>query len=140
MDFYNTKGLAGLRGVLLYYGFWNDSTVSEFVNLFQNQIDILKYEYCPDNSIMIKVKKTSMRKLSHFRHESFFYYPIVTSALRQLMISRKAEVVDILSKITPPEDSGDNPYSLYNKLIGMDYICSLVNVQCISGNTVQIIL
>lgn len=97
-------------------------------------IDCLGIEFSPSEfSFTIKIKKTSMRKISGFKHMPDYYYQTIPSIFKEFISSHEQNVLQGLRTIY------QDPYSAlqyyYNNLSILANLCHLT---CISDNIIII--
>jgi len=128
-----------VREAMLREGFWDQETVNRFAVLFQQFIDIIKYDYDPiTNSILFKIKKTTVKKMPNYRAEAMFYYNAVGNAIMILLKEYKDKIIFCLGRYF---DKETNIYELYSDIVSNSmYMYNLTNVQCIYDNIVQVVL
>jgi hypothetical protein len=133
-----------LREALLKGNFWDQPTIERFVSLFQQYVEILKYEYDPNTfTITIKIKKTAARKISNFRPESYFYYSILGNVMLVILKENKERVIQCLCNYQNKYNIHDSTvYDLYFAMTTNQptYLYNMANLQCITDNIVQIVL
>ena len=134
-----------VREALLIGGFWDQATVDRFMQLFQQFVEILKYDYDPTGcTINIKIKKTAVRKLNNYAPEASFYYNILGNVMMLILKENKEKVIRCISNYLNSTNwswTDGSVYDIYFSIIAdPTYLYNLANVQCIMDNTIQIIL
>lgn len=113
----------------LYSTYYNPDTIKFLIDIISKYIDCLDASYdTVSKVILIKIKKTAMKKRHGFKHEPTYYYPIMCSVFSDYLAS-----IDPALIFQIPVDV-DLGYVLANNCI----LTNLCFVSCISDNVISI--
>ena len=131
-----------VREALLKGNFWDQNTADRFMQLFQQFVEILKYDFDPIGyTINIKIKKTAAKKMNNYSPNALFYYNIIGNIMMLILKENKERVIYCLQNYRDEYYPNGSVYDVYFALISNPtYLYNLANVQCIMDNVVQIIL
>lgn len=154
MELTNLTGaeLYALRSIFRPIIFGQPNSQEEFIRLIEANIDILKYEYDSVHwSYTIKIRKTSIKRLPNFKAEGYFYYNIIGKIISQMICNHRTELVDTLMAMDDrvfsstigfryPADVSkySAAYDLVHRLVQNPNNISLISLQCIGDNIIQI--
>lgn len=117
----------------LHTNYYNADSIKSLIDILTKYIDCLDASYDTiDKVILIKIKKTSMKKRHGFRHEPTYYYPIMCQVFKEFLMNVSPSYLNQLIV-----DLG--VYTNIDTIIG-DF-CILTNlcfVSCISDNIISI--
>lgn len=137
-----------VRNILAKYFFKRPEVQESFIRLLESNLDVIKCEYIPEQQMyVVKIKKTSIRKMPNYRPEASFYYNILGDIVRNLLAMHKTLVltcfsteIDKIASLYPNEFIIRVPYLLYDDIMLNHIVLSnLMNIQCVSDNIIQII-
>lgn len=124
--------------VLFHNTIYNDSLcITTLTSYIQKYIDCISIEYNNERkAYYIKIKKTTMKKLSKFENSSNYYYGMVNKIFREFITENPAIIMNAFSSYGEP-----NPSTLYAYLYNnMDKIILLCNIVCTGSNYLTIYL
>ena len=124
--------------VLFHNTIYNDSLcITTLTSYIQKYIDCISIEYNNERkAYYIKIKKTTMKKLSKFENSSSYYYGMVNKIFREFITENPAIIMNAFSSYGEP-----NPSNLYAYLYSnMDKIILLCNIVCTGSNYLTIYL
>lgn len=124
--------------VLFHNTIYNDSLcITTLTSYIQKYIDCISIEYNNERkAYYIKIKKTTMKKLSKFENSSSYYYGMVNKIFREFITENPAIIMNAFSSYGNP-----NPSTLYTYLYSnMDKIILLCNIVCTGSNYLTIYL
>ena len=120
---------------LFFKYLYNDSYyIRQLMKIISENVDCLGLEYDSSNySIVVKIKKTSMRKIygAKFMHTPNFYYQIIPKIFKEFISSNKDVVIELLGK------EYEDPYKIYEKICtNYNILSNLCIVTCLSDNII----
>lgn len=124
--------------VLFHNTIYNDSLcITTLTSYIQKYIDCISIEYNNERkAYYIKIKKTTMKKLSKFENSSSYYYGMVNKIFREFITENPAIIMNAFSSY-----GEHNPSTLYAYLYSnMDKIILLCNIVCTGSNYLTIYL
>lgn len=107
-----------------------ENNISELGELIGNKIEYLAINYNADiGAIEIKIKKTSMKKISKFEHSTSFYYNIFSDIFNRFTINHLQEIHDTyyakFNKMIPSNDIISSTEGSYNIVPILDNIINV---------------
>ena len=124
--------------VLFHNTIYNDSLcITTLTSYIQKYIDCISIEYNNERkAYYIKIKKTTMKKLSKFENSSNYYYGTIDKVFREFITENPNIIINAFSNYGEP-----NPSTLYAYLYNnMDKIILLCNIVCTGSNYLTIYL
>ena len=128
----------GTIRVLFHNTIYNDSLcITTLTSYIQKYIDCISIEYNNERkAYYIKIKKTTMKKLSKFENSSNYYYGMVNKIFREFITENPNIIMNAFSNYGEP-----NPSIMYAYLYAnMDKIILLCNIVCTGSNYLTIYL
>ncbi len=119
----------------LHTTYYNPDSIKTLIDIASKYIDCLDASYDTiDKVILIKIKKTSMKKRHGFKHEPTYYYPIMCQVFKDFLINIDPgcvnSLIDTLQQLCTP-----NIYYIINNGCILTNLCF---VSCISDNIISI--
>lgn len=131
---FHTDGLVAVTDIryLLFTNFYNNPVYLESLrNIIAKHIDCLSLDYDPIKyTFIIKIKKTSMKKLNGFSHESNFYHNIIGQIFFEFIETHKQDVIRVLS--TKYQD----PMAVLDRIYNTSIMANLCLVSCLADNII----
>jgi len=124
--------------VLFHNTIYNDSLcISTLTSYIQKYIDCISIEYNNDKkAFFIKIKKTTMKRLSKFENSSSYYYGMIDKIFREFISENPNIIINAFSANGEP-----NPSTMYAYLYtNMDKLILLCNIVCTGSNYLTIYL
>lgn len=109
--------------------------INDLSMIIGGYIDCLTMDYNNMNRVFtIKIKKTSMKKMYSFQHNTAFYYNIIPSIFKDFLNKEKDSIIALL------RTTCNNPIQTFNNIISKDNIIlsGLCEVTCVSDNIIFI--
>lgn len=124
--------------VLFHNTIYNDSLcITTLTSYIQKYIDCISIEYNNERkAFFIKIKKTTMKKLSKFENTSNYYYGMIDKIFREFITENPNIIINAFSTNGEP-----NPSTMYAYLYtNMDKLILLCNIVCTGSNYLTIYL
>lgn len=128
----------GTIRLLFHNTIYNDSAcITTLTSYIQKYIDCISIEYNNEKkAYYIKIKKTTMKKLSKFENTAYYYYGMINKIFREFITENPNIIMNAF--INRGEQNPSTMYVfLYNN---MDKIILLCNIVCTGSNYVTIYL
>lgn len=131
------KIMTDIRLMLHNTLYMNNEFFVELIKKLNRRIDTLQVSYDISTfSITIKIKKTTMKKVTNFEHNVLFYYGLITDAIREILSENQAFVINCLRTAY-----GDKAIDIFFIIMQNPGLISLIyNATCISDNIINISL
>lgn len=128
------SNINNIRYILFTNFYSNPMYIESLKSIITKHIDCLSIDYDPVRyTFTIKIKKTSMRKVNGFSHESIFYHNIISSIFEEFLKTHERDVLNILSCRYP------EPGSALQYIYSMPgFLANLCLVSCMQDNIVCI--
>lgn len=126
---FNLNKIASIK-TILHENFYNREDVIQYLTqLISNRFEVfnINYDY-KTKSIQIKIKKTTMKKLSSYECTSTYYYTILGPLFIELYRRYENDLRELLSRY-------QNIYNFNGAEIN-EYLLSPISVNCMYGITI----
>lgn len=134
----NDMYIFGNIRVLFHNTIYNDSLcITTLTSYIQKYIDCISIEYNNERkAFFIKIKKTTMKKLSKFENTSNYYYGMIDKIFREFITENPNIIINAFST-----NGESNPSTMYAYLYtNMDKLILLCNIVCTGSNYLTIYL
>jgi len=127
-----------IRYILFKYFYSNPVYIEQLNQIINRNIDCLSVEY--DNlayTFTIKIKKTSMRKIRGFNHDSMFYYHLIPGIFKEFVDANIVPIRQYLKERVGNDEVAISQYinNLYSDIYCLNNICG---ISCLGDNILLI--
>lgn len=123
--------VADIRYLLFTNFYSNPLYIESLRNIICRHIECLNIEYDPIRyTFTIKIKKTSMRKLNGFNHESNFYHTIIGQIFYEFINTHQTDVIRVLGQ------KYENPIKVLERIVNTPIMANLCLVSCFADNII----
>lgn len=132
----NLNTITGLKMMLHNEFYVNEGVILDLIEMIKNQFEIFNIGYNPlSKELQIKIKKTTMKKMSCYECTPNYYYTILNPIFLQFFKKHQNVLYDIFNR-TGREYGIDQ--SSMNYLLDINYITSVYTIAIILDNIIII--
>ena len=119
-----------------HYIYSNKNMIDNLKDIIINEIPCITINYDEiQKSFILKIKKSSLKKIKGYNHETLFYKMVVNNVMQKFLTLNKNIIYNKMISIY-----GDQSQNLYNFIDSEDMAASLCRIECYNDNFIKITL
>lgn len=124
------------RCFMHHYIYSDTNMINNLKDIILNEIPCITINYNEmQKSFTLKIKKSSLRKIKGYNHETLFYKMVVNNVMHKFLTFNKNIIYNKMISIYR-----DQSQNLYNFIDSEDMAANLCRIECYNDNLIKITL